>query len=427
MERFKNKLSLFVDVMLSSNTIKNIQYDDVYRILLILLAFVMPLSRAAISFFVVFIIITYIIEGKYSIKWKKIYNMKPLRFIIYFVVFMNVTLLWSKNIDYKTFLSIDYNYLLLIPVFYTILKREWTYTILNSFLMGMFVSEVISYGIYFGLWSFGHGSPSDPTPFMNHIAYSIFLAFTSVLLLSRLFSSYYNKIEKFLIFPFFITVTINLFITGGRTGQIAFIFGVLVMFIIHYRLTIKSLLYSILLLVSIYFVAYNTSQTFQKNVDKSFIEFEKISHLDLRSSFGVRVSYILITKEILEQDYKNILFGVGYNDVHSVIQNILDNKLKTFKLRKEFILTHNTHNQYLQLILQSGVVGLILFFSSIFFILKSQYYIKEMKDISILFLIVFLFSFVADTILELQFSRTLFILIMSLIIVNIKIPTQKIV
>lgn len=427
MEKFKNKLSLFVDVMLSSNTIKNIQYDDVYRILLILLAFVMPLSRAAISFFVVFIIITYIIEGKYSIKWKKIYNMKPLRFIIYFVVFMNVTLLWSKNIDYKTFLSIDYNYLLLIPVFFTILKREWTYTILNSFLMGMFVSEVISYGIYFGLWSFGHGSPSDPTPFMNHIAYSIFLAFTSVLLLSRLFSSYYNKIEKFLIFPFFITVTINLFITGGRTGQIAFIFGVLVMFIIHYRLTIKSLLYSILLLVSIYFVAYNTSQTFQKNVDKSFIEFEKISHLDLRSSFGVRVSYILITKEILEQDYKNILFGVGYNDVHSEIKNILDNKLKTFKLRKEFILTHNTHNQYLQLILQSGVVGLILFFSSIFFILKSQYYIKEMKDISILFLIVFLFSFVADTILELQFSRTLFILIMSLIIVNIKIPTQKIV
>ena len=87
--------------------------------------------------------------------------------------------------------------LILLPliVIASSIKKEFIPKILGAYLLGMFISEILSYGIFFELWTTRHGDPSDPTPFMNHLDYSTFLTFTSLLLFNRFFN-YMNTLFK---------------------------------------------------------------------------------------------------------------------------------------------------------------------------------------------------------------------------------------
>jgi O-antigen ligase len=337
---------------------------------------------------------------------------------------MDMSLLWSDNVTGKVIASIDYHYLLLIPMAYSVLHYKWTDKILTAFLIGMLISEISSYGIYFEIWTLNHSSPSDPTPFMYHIEYSIFLSFTAILLLSRIISNYYSYKEKIFTIPFFLTVTFNLFITGGRSGQVAFLFGLAVIFILHYKLTIKSFFSMIFLALVIYMSAYSLSNTFHKRVEQTLASTERIlQNKDLTTSIGIRVSFYIVTYEIVTKKYKNLLFGVGYNDVHDEINKLLDSGLvqsSGYKIDEKFLRKYNAHSQYLQILLQAGLLGVFIFIYFMFKILKAKYINQEIRDLSIIFSIIFLLTCATDTILELQFTRTLFVVMMSLFIINIK-------
>jgi len=338
-----------------------------------------------------------------------------------------LSLLWSSNVTIETFKDNDYIFLLLIPILYTSIKKEWTQNIITAFLIGIFISEVCSYGIYFQWWIMKHGTPSDPTPFMNHIEYSVFLAFTSVLLLSRLFSKHFTKKEKLFIVPFFLTVTGNLFLTGGRTGQIALLLGIIVLFILYYKISFKSILFSIVTIILIYFSAYIISDTFKNRVLRSINEINTIiKNHDLTTSIGIRATYYIIVKDIINENPVYMLFGVGSNDSFKEIHKVLNINMKygiyykNFKVKEEFLRKSGTHTQFLQIFLELGIIGLFLFIYLLYLIVNSKYYSYEIKTIAILFSLIFSVSLLSDILLELQFTRTLFILFITLFIINIK-------
>lgn len=407
-----------------------INFSNLYLYSYILFAFVTPLSRAGISLFFVIIVLLWLIEGDFKNKFNKIFSNKILVVILLLVGLIYLSLLWSSDVSLEMIDNIDYKYLLFIPISYTILKKEWTQQIITSFLAGMFVSEIISYGIYFELWTVGSTSPSNPTPFMNHIEYSVFLSFSAILLLSRLFSNYFTYKEKLFIFPFFLTLVGNLFLIGGRTGQIAFIAAVIVMFVLRYRISIKAILLSIITLIIIYISAYNISDTFKNRTNQTFNEINLISNGNLTSSIGIRSTYYLLLYDIAMDNYQNFFIGVGSIDFQKEINNILDKNLITkyrdFKLNEEFIRTNYTHNQYLQIFIEVGIIGLILFVYLIYLILKENYVDIEIKHISILFMTIFVLSCLSDTMIELQFPRSLFIIFISLFIVNIIEKNKKV-
>jgi len=61
-----------------------------------------------------------------------------------------------------------------------------------------------------------------------------------------------------------------------------------------------------------------------------------------------------------------------------------------------------------------------LLLSLYYFLIKEKYIDIEIKHLAILFVVVFSIASLSDIILELQFTRTLFILFVSLFIVNMK-------
>jgi len=393
-----------------------LNFEKIFFTLVLIFAFILPLSRALISLIIILLIIVWGIQGDFKNKINTIKNNKVLMALFFFILWNFISLLWT---DYSEHLlrTIRLNfYLLGVFIIATSIKKEQISSIITAFLSGMFISEMIAYGVFFELWTFKHATPATPSPFMMHIDYSVFLAFSSMLLLNRLFSSLYSLKEKFFISFFFLTVTGNLFLSTGRTGQVAFIAAIFVLSIIHFRLSIKSFFISLLLLISIFSSAYMLSNSFVIRVNDTVKDVTRVFNKDLNGSWGIRAAYWIITYD----SFKEHPFGSGLGNYSKAIKEQISKNNYTFidKRSKQFMEKYHPHNQYLLIILESGFIGLLLFFNLIYQMLVFKIKDKEIKELSTLFVTIFFVSCLAEPLLIKQFTLVLFVLFMGLFTLN---------
>lgn len=376
------------------------------------LAFSLPLSRAAVSFFILALGSLWLYERGFQKKFEKIKQSGALKAILAFLLFSSLSLLWSD--DTKEALNVLrlYSYWLALFVIATTLTKEMTHRVITAFLFGMLVSELIAYGVFFELWHFKNATPMNPSPFMFWIDYSVFLAFTSILLLNRLLSQEYTLKEKIPLALFFISSNTNLFLGYGRTGQVALIVAIFVMIALHMRVNFKSFLLSILLLLSLYGLAYNTSHTFETRVQQAISDIQKMRHLDFNSSWGLRVIYWMLTYDTLKE---HPLFGVGIGDYKKNMAALVEqNDYPISKESANFIKTSHTHNQFLLVAMQTGIVGLLLMLNILYQLLKMPIEEREIKRLSILFITIYFVSCLAEPLWLKQFTISLFVLFIGL-------------
>jgi len=398
--------------MLSSLHSK-INFTSLFYYLTILLAFSAPFSWKASRIILILIIITWLIEFNYTKLFTTIKQSKFLTILSLFVIFQLLTQFWTE-----TALSENYSYFrnyflwLVIPILASSLKKEYPPVLITTFLLAMAISEITAYGMYFELWTIrGHG-PEYPSPFIHHTAYSVFMAFTAILLLNRLYSSHYDLKEKLVMAIFFLTVTGNLFISQGRTGQLAFAIAIVVAGMMHFHLRIKTFVLSFLFMATIFTTAYYVSPMFEKRVSVAVNEVKRIGEGDYNSSWGSRAAWIILASEIFKD---HPIVGVGIGDDRAVAQTYIDNDRVQFSQHiEEFLPKHHFHNQYLMIIVHGGLIGIILFLGIFYFILRMPIMDQEIKNISILFTVILLVSFIASPFLLIGEVRTLFILFASI-------------
>ncbi|QSZ41330.1 hypothetical protein GJV85_04155 [Sulfurimonas aquatica] len=392
-----------------------INYEKTYYYSFIIFAFTLPLSRAMISFYEIFFVLFWLFEGKFQEKFQFIKHSKPLNAILLFLVFQFFTFAYSQDKYEALAIMQDYLYWLLIFVFASKIQKTHIRSIVSAFLYGMFVSEVLAYIIFFDIYPFHGRPPSYPSPFMMHIDYSVYLAFTSILLLNRLFSSIYSYRDKLLLFLFFLTVTINLFISTGRTGQLAYLVALFVLMIIKYRVSLKSLIIFSLLSFSIFFGAYKALPIFQERVDFAKSDIIKLKQQDFNTSWGLRAAFWIITYKSMQD---NFFLGVGIGDHKIEAKRVmLENLNLNFdKNTIEHCSTTHYHNQYLMVLVQSGIIGLMLMLYLLYQIYKIKIEEDELRNIKILFLTIFLVAFIAEPLWMKQFTAALFVLFVGIFI-----------
>jgi O-antigen ligase len=372
----------------------------------VMYAFLLPISRAGISLFSLLFVLLWLYEGNLKQKWIAIKNNKVLFSFLLFILFSALSIVWTENmVDAKRPLRM-LTYFFTLYVIATSIKKEYIHHIITAFLFGMLISEIVSYGVYFEWWQFKNATPQNPSPFMYHIDYSVFLAFTSIILLNRIFSKYYTKKEKIMLFIFFLTVTGNLFIGVGRTGQVAFIAGVIVMSLIHFKVSYKAAVSSVLLISIIFVLAYNVSDNFNRRANQALGDINKIQNMDFRSSWGIRAAYWQTTYEVVKD---NPLIGVGIGDyMDETKSEVMQKKYDPKKYNKKFMSTNTPHNQFLLIVLQLGLIGLFLFLYFIYAFIYLPIKNPEWKELSILFITIFTVSCIADTFFMQQFTIALF-------------------
>ncbi|MGP1580473.1 MAG: O-antigen ligase family protein [Wolinella sp.] len=396
---------------------QKLSYEKFYFYAFLLFAFTMPLSRAAISLFTILLPLAWIIEGDFHRKFNEIKG--STFFIVFLLLYMLVILSVFPSENKKSALEFPrlYAYWLTMFVLFTSLKREWIRSVITAFLFGMVVSEIIAYGIFFDLWDFRAGAKSSVSPFMMHIDYSIYLAFTSVLLFSRIISAHYHKREKILMAIFFLSTTGNLFLQTGRTGQVAFIFAIGAMFFLRFRFTFKSLLYPVLSLLVIFTLAFHGSNNFNQRLKHTLADLQSIKSGNLNTSWGIRLAFYGLAYEIFKE---NPLLGVGVGDYRRAATEILqrDEFAHYPDDMREFLGDNHFHNQFLQVTVQMGIIGLSLTILLYFLAFRSAWRIKnsEYRAIFLVFLIIYTIGSFSDPLWIRQFTVIIWVLFVSLML-----------
>jgi len=345
------------------NSISGLTIHKTLNYFLVLFAFIFPLSSKKATVVLVVMIVLWIAEGRWKEKFQTLLSVKPLIYYGMFILFLGLSLCWSdtlyggfvKHYPANTVVAYFRMYVfgfLLIPIMLTSMDKNTMKWFVSAFLTAMFISEVTSWLVYLDMIHLKNVLPTDPSPFMHHSLYSVFLAVTIFLLLTE-FKKLSNRSLKMLMAFFIVSALVNLFLNGGRLGQLAFFLALSVFILMHFKWSVKSFVWSILSVSVVFVLAYQVSPIFHKRVDNAVESLYQIQQGNYQSSWGQRAFAWSVAKDII---IENPLFGVGMGEAKKVFREKLE-QTENGKLVKGF---WHMHNQYIQTLMDGGIIALFL-------------------------------------------------------------------
>jgi len=395
----------------------NFNLEKTYQYLLIALAFLMPLTVTGANTVIVIICFLWLFSGDYKAKYNQIISSNLMIASIAFYCLHVIGMLWTEDLQWGLhILHKMWYFLLLLPVLYNIVKKEYTKYYIYAFLIAIALTEILSYLIWFEIIESGeetffhHARNYNPTPFMSHVSYNPFLAFAIYLVTYEIFFN--KKLSKLMLwlYSFFsIAMVINMFITGGRAGQVVFFVMIMILILQYFkRQRIKALIAILILLPGIFLTAYQTSPLFNQRIHLAIneivnydVESVAVSQ-QLNSSIGGRILFTLNSWEIIKE---NALLGVGTGDFP------IEYKKITVQQSPGGPYVTNPHNMYVLILVQLGIVGLLSMLSIMYYQIKLSFKGSNrfFRDVGFALPLLFLVIMWSDSYLLGHFTGFLFV------------------
>jgi len=386
--------------------------DKTYQYLLIVLAFFLPLTVIGSNLIIVIIVFLWLFSGNYKSKFNDITGSKLMIASIVFYLLHVIGMFWTEDLEWGFhILHKMWYFLLLLPVLYNIVNKEYTKYYIYAFLVAIALTEILSYLVWFEIIEpFMHAQTNNPTPFMSHVSYNPFLAFAIYLVAYEIFIKKELSKLMLLLYSFFsVIMVINMFITQGRAGQIAFL-AMLVILILQYfkEQRIKALIVSLILIPLIITTAYQTSPLFK---ERSLLAIDQIVNYDVKnvsfnqkvnSSMGARVLFTFNSLKIIKE---NPILGAGTGDFPNEYKKI------TVMYSPEGPYANNPHNMYILVLVQLGLVGLMSMLSIFYYQIKLSFdsTVRFTQDLRIALPLLFLLIMWSDSYLLGHYTGLLFV------------------
>ena len=251
---------------MSKNLISNTR-----NLVLLLLGFTFPLSVALSNILVVLLAVLILVDGSFSEKIQKINSSKWMKsvlilwvmYISYYLIFRDFT-----NTSFRLIKIISL--LLLLPIFYSSSFSEKTIQkSVFAFLISMFLSSVIAIAENYEII---HLNPNWTwSAFLKYTDHNVFLAFSLIISLYSLFRiKLENKYRNILLF-FIPLYLFSLFTEGGKAGQLAFLFSIILFLIFLFKKKWKLLLLSMVSVFVFSAIVYNTSDIVKMQTKSNFL------------------------------------------------------------------------------------------------------------------------------------------------------------
>jgi O-antigen ligase len=342
---------------------------------------------------------------------------KFLQFFTLFILFNLLSLLWTSNIDEgKHYIGYLFVYFYLpVIIFMTSLNQKNINFIISVFIFSMFINEVISYLLYFDLittkYTLKHYSTSG---FINHIPYSVLVSFTAIYILNQI-KYIKNKYIKYIYILFFITMTINLLISGGRTGYVSYFAALSFLMISHYKVGLKKFIIYISLPVFIVYFIYSVDKNTNHRINSIISDVETVlNDGNYNTSFGVRLAAYPMAYHIFKKD-NNIFIGTGAGSLDQTKNDTIE-KYKLTPSMNSLIHTNHFHNYYVDTLVSVGLIGLFIFIISFYFFWTIP--IKDDKSLFIksLLIITMLVSNLPDRMFDTKETMVFFALFIGMVI-----------
>ena len=393
---------------------KNVNLDKTFQFLLIILAFLMPLTVFGGNLIIVIICFLWLFSGNYKSKFNQIINNKLMIASILFFFIHVVGLIWTEDLSWGLHIVHKMWYFIgLFPILYTIVRKDYISHYISAFLLAISITEVCSYLVWFEIIEpFKNATVENPTPFMSHVSYNPILAFAIYLVLHEVFfNKKLKKIELFAYSFFSISMSFNMFITGGRAGQVMFFAALIILSFQYFKDSqVKAIIISLVLSISISIIAYSSSDIFKGRIDTTISNVTELDENKI-TSIGYRITFLINSFELIKN---NPILGVGTGDFPNEYEKI--NLANSPKLPA----TVQPHNMYLLILAQLGIFGLIsllwIFYTQFKIALKSNNH--TVRNIGVAMPIFFLIIMWSDSYLLGHFTSNLFILFSSFIYSN---------
>lgn len=341
--------------------------------------------------------------------------------MILFFIYIIISSFWSDATTKEIFINIKkYWYYSPMFIIYRYIKKEYIGYAISTFILGMLLSEILSYGNFLNLWEIKFGSQMNPTVFLNHTQYSLFLSITSIILFTKgLYDK--NKILKTIYFFFFFTVTLNLFINSGRTGYITFLLTIIFVTIAIYKPTTKIFFASIFLLGTFLALIYNFSPNFKTRINDGKHDIKILqADNDYYSSVGARIGLWIVAESMFKQ---NPILGVGVaNNLHAKNNFLRHSPRKELKVLARFI---HFHNSFLEILIQFGIIGLTMFLYILYLISKVKIKDIKYKVLKYSLLSIFILGSFADIMFFLNSTMSLFAFMLGIVLAQSRVETQQ--
>jgi len=372
--------------------------------LLILFGFSLPFSVAINNFFAISIVLLWIYQKKYHETWNLLQNSNVLKATVALFLLHIIGLLWTEDIAWGLHMLKKEWILLLMPIFMSMVKKQYIRDYIGAFLLAMSISELTSYLIWFEVIPpILKATVYDPTPFIHHTSYNPLLAFTVYLTGYYIFFDHtLSKMQKYTFVFFFITMSINMFITGGRAGQVGYVVVVtLLMFQYFNKHLLRAFATSILLLSGVFYMAYTNSVIFCNRVDLVKTDINNFN-INRNTSVGMRINFALNSFEIIKE---NPWIGVGTGDYVKEYTKVNMKNSPTVNIQ------HHPHNMYLLEMVLFGIVGLLSLLAIFFFQIRYAWLSKDamQKKLGYALALLFMVISLSDSYLLGHFTSMLFV------------------
>jgi len=349
--------------------------DKYFQYLLILFGFLYPLSVFAGNLLAVIILFLFFFLEDKRTKFFYLLHNKFFRAIAIFFLLHCFGMLWTD--DLKRGLEIIRKMLefaVLLPVLMMSMHKKNIDIYINSFIAASSLILLFSYLISFEIIPpFKAATIENPTPFMTHITHGPFIAFAAYISLNRIIDKFLSKDYISYIYIFlFLALSINVFITGGRAGQIVYIILLFTTLVQNFGLKIKILIIGMFLSLMIAISAYQYSGIFRDRADYVINELKAYEETgNFQSSIGTRLLFLENSLSIIKN---NFLLGVGTGDFPQEYSRY--NKINS----PNGFESTNPHNMYLLQMAQFGIVGLLSLIAIYYYQIKCR--IKDDKFLS---------------------------------------------
>ena len=149
--------------------VEMINLNKTYQVLLVLLSFLMPLTVFGANLIIAIICILWLISGNYKSKYHQIISNRLMLASIVFFCLHVLGLLWTEDLIWGLHIVHKmWYFLLLLPVLYTIVKKDNISLYISAFLLAITLTEITSYLVWFEVIEpFKNATVKNPTPFSS--------------------------------------------------------------------------------------------------------------------------------------------------------------------------------------------------------------------------------------------------------------------
>ena len=384
--------------------------EKTYQLLIIALAFLLPLTVFGANLVIVIICILWLISGKYKSKFNQIIKNKLMLVSIIFFCIHVAGLIWTEDLSWGLHIIHKmWYFLLLFPILFTLVRKDYIRLYISAFLLAISLTEISSYLVWFEVIEpFKNATVENPTPFMSHISYNPILAFSIYLVLHQVFFNKKLSNLLFSLYSFFsISMTINMFITGGRAGQVTFFVMLsILIFQIFDKQRFKALIAILILIPGIFFLAYQSSSLFESRVNLAIQEAISYEAKNISSnndsSVGLRLNFAINSWQVIKE---NPIIGIGTGDFPNEYRKI--NQINSSNLPN----VTNPHNMYVLILMQLGGLGLLSMLSIFYYQIKLSFNSsnKFIRDVGITLPLMFLVMMLSDSYLLGHYTTLMYI------------------